>query len=197
MVDGHLRGEAPRVRDGLRAAWRRRWAILGWSALDSGVGSAVNALEELPGVSWFGQLAGVVGGVGWGLATFFVVPVLVVEKVGPISGVRRSARVFRERWKATLVGDLTLGAVLSLAELPGVVLLLIGATAFRDSAFALGAVLLGAGIVLLIPLLVIESAMTKLFQYALYRDSVGEGLPAPFTPADVGAAFTRRRRWLG
>lgn len=195
MVDAHLRGKDPRVRDGLRVAWRRRWQILGWSLLASGVGSILSALQQLPGVEWIGRVVGFVGGLAWGFATFFVVPVLAVEGLGPVTSVRRSARLFRERWGETLTGDLTIGAAVGIAMIPGCVALGAGAYAFDDSDWMTGAVLLGVGIAMVAPLLALQAALTQLFQYALYRETTGGELPRPFTPADVGAAFTSRGHW--
>ena len=67
-------------------------------------------MQHLPGVELAARLVGFLGGLAWGLATFFVVPVLAVEGLGPIAAVSRSASVFRHRWGETLSGDLTVGS---------------------------------------------------------------------------------------
>jgi Family of unknown function (DUF6159) len=195
MVDAHLGGEEPRVRQGLRVAWQRRWPILGWSLLASGVGAILDALQELPGVEWLGRIVGFIGGLTWSLATFFVVPVLAVEGLGPFASVRRSARVFRERWGETLSGELSLGAVIGLAMIPGGIALTAGVIAFDDTSWITGAILLSVGIVLLAPLLALQAALTQLFQYAVFREATTGELPPQFTQEDIGAAFTPRRRW--
>jgi hypothetical protein len=195
MVDAHIRGDDPTVRDGLRVAWARRWQILAWSLVASVVGSVLNALEQLPGVNLVGRLAGFLGGLVWGLATFFVVPVLAVEGLGPIAAVRRSAALFRSRWGETLAGDLTIGAAVAVAMIPGACALITGVLAFDHDSWIVGVILLSAGIALLAPLLALQAAITELFTYVLFRETVEGELPRPFTPADVGAAFTPHRSW--
>jgi Family of unknown function (DUF6159) len=194
MAEAHFAGREPRVRDGLRIAWRRRWPILGWSVLASGVGSLLGALQDLPGVDWLGRVLGFLGGFAWGLATMFVVPVLALEGLGPIAAVRRSGGVFRERWGETLTGELTIGAAFGLAMIPGVVVAGAGVVAFDDASWVTGAVLLSIGIVLIAPVLALQVAMTELFQYVLFRGSTTGEFPGPFDEGDVALAFTPRRR---
>jgi hypothetical protein len=187
LVEADRRGEPVRVRDGLALAWRRRGAIVGWSMLSVTVGAVLAALDELPVANWLGRLAGWLGGAAWGLATFFVVPVLALEGQGPIRSIRRSAGLFRARWGETLTGDLTLGVVTGFATMPGILVLCGG--------FGLGSVpMLVAGIVLTAPVIAVSATMNALFVWALFRETAHGELPAPFTPADMGSGLRFRRR---
>lgn len=71
-------------------------------------------------------LAGVLG-MAWAVATFFVIPVMIYEKLSPLKAVRRSWEIVKNVWKETLVlklGFATLFVILGLlgllAILPGV-----------------------------------------------------------------------------
>ena len=91
-----LRGGDPNIASGLRAASARLPQILAWALITVIVSLILQALRERGGIA--GSIASMIGGVAWGLATFFVIPVLVSEGVGPIEGIRRSAGLLRQTW---------------------------------------------------------------------------------------------------
>lgn len=69
-------GGNPTLRDGLAIAWSRAGRIFGYALIAATVGLLLQAIEER--VGWVGQLVVKLIGVAWTLATFLVVPVLVV-----------------------------------------------------------------------------------------------------------------------
>lgn len=97
---------------GLRAATRRLPKILAWAAVNATVGVVLQVLKERAG--WIARL--LLGGVElmWGIATFFVVPVLVVEDVGPIDAVKRSVEVLKKTWGESLIAQFGTSIVLTL-----------------------------------------------------------------------------------
>ncbi len=107
-------GQDPTVRGVLAEAWTHRGRILSWAALTTTVGLAIRAVEQRLGV--LGSILGFLSGVAWAIASFFVMPVLVVEDLGPIEAVKRSAQLIRETWgtslRTTLRFSLTYIAVL-------------------------------------------------------------------------------------
>jgi len=48
-------------------------------------------------------------GIGWHLATYLAVPVLVTRDVGPIDVVKESAQMFRKTWGEQVVGNFGMG----------------------------------------------------------------------------------------
>jgi hypothetical protein len=111
--------------------------------------------------------------------------VLVFEGVGPIEAMKRSGGLFRQRWGEQLVGNGSIGLLLLLAS---------GICAFV--AFLLGTVALPLGVVfavLAFALLVsVGSAVTCIFNAALYRYAVSGGVSAPFKDEDFSGAFRQR-----
>jgi hypothetical protein len=91
-----LRGGDPNIASGLRAASARLPQILAWALITVIVSMILQALRERGGIA--GSIASMIGGVAWGLATFFVIPVLVTEGVGPIEAIKRSAGLLRQTW---------------------------------------------------------------------------------------------------
>ncbi len=98
-----LRGGDPNIGSGLRAASARLPQILAWALITVIVSMILQALRERGGIA--GSIASMIGGVAWGLATFFVIPVLVAEGVGPIEAIKRSAGLLRQTWGNQLTAN--------------------------------------------------------------------------------------------
>ena len=98
-----LRGGDPNIGSGLRAASARLPQILAWALITVIVSMILQALRERGGIA--GSIASMIGGVAWGLATFFVIPVLVSESVGPIEAIKRSAGLLRQTWGNQLTAN--------------------------------------------------------------------------------------------
>src|SRR5690606_4396927 len=73
-----LEGGDPTLSDGLSIATSRLGQIIGYAVIASTVGVALNWLRDQ---GFIGRIAAGLIGFAWGVATFLVVPVLVVENV--------------------------------------------------------------------------------------------------------------------
>ena len=85
-------GGNPTLSDGLRIAWQRKGRIFGYACIAATVGLLLRMIEER--VGWVGRIVVKLIGVGWTLATFLVVPIIVTRDVGPVGsgeGERRPA----------------------------------------------------------------------------------------------------------
>jgi Family of unknown function (DUF6159) len=127
-----LRGGDPTLRDGFRIASERAAAILGYAVIAATVGMILNALSRRAGI--IGQIVISFIGFAWNVATFLVVPVLVVKKLSPLDAIKRSAALLKSTWGEQLVGNFSLGMVFGLLMLGvivviGVPLIAIGASA--------------------------------------------------------------------
>lgn len=125
-VNRRLQGETTSIFGGFGASFRVIHLILAWVLFATTVKIILDALGRVSGV--FAQL--LFGGISiaWNLATFFSVPVLVMDRVGPIEAMRRSAKAFARTWGETLGSDFGLGSVLSLI---GFFCLIPGATGYE------------------------------------------------------------------
>ena len=99
-------GGNPTVGDGLRLAWARVGRIFGYACIAATVGLLLRMLEER--VGWLGSLVVKLLGIGWALASFLVVPVLVTRDVGPVQAVKESASLLRETWGENIIGGVGL-----------------------------------------------------------------------------------------
>ena len=108
-----LEGGDPTLGDGFRIALRRLPAIIVWAAITATVGLVLRAIAERGGA--VGAIVSIIGGMAWGLVTYLVVPVLVVEGVGPVEALKRSASLLRRTWGEQVVGNFSIGLIIGLA----------------------------------------------------------------------------------
>jgi hypothetical protein len=92
----YLEGGTPQFNDGVKFSMTRLPTILGWSALSATVGLIIKAVQENTGT--VGDILSSIVGIIWSIATFFVVPVLAYEEVGPIEALKRSGAIMKEKW---------------------------------------------------------------------------------------------------
>ena len=78
-------GQEPTLGDGFRAAASRLPQIFAWALVSATVGLLLKIVENAN--EKIGEIISALLGTAWTVLTFFVVPVLVVEKVGPFSAV--------------------------------------------------------------------------------------------------------------
>ena len=83
-----LDGGDPSVSDGFRIASERIGKIVAYAFISATVGMFFRWLSEK---GLLGRIVAGLIGVTWNIATYLVVPVLVVEDVGPIEAIKRSA----------------------------------------------------------------------------------------------------------
>jgi hypothetical protein len=180
-----LEGRPGRAVDGLRLAWARVDRLIAWSLMSASVGLVLRAVEQRGGI--FGAIVGRLVGVAWSVVTFFVVPVLVFEPVGPVQAVKRSASLFRQRWGEQFVGNASISLAVMLMALPVLLVCAVLASIAIPLAVAFGVVAFGA-------LLGAGAALSGIFNAALYRYATVGTVSGPFDADDLGGAFVPRRR---
>ncbi len=168
-----LEGGDPNVASGFRAV-RGMWlAILGWTLITGTVGLILRALQAAAQSS-DNQIMRIVGsiivgmiGAVWAYITFFVVPVLVAERVGPIQAIRRSAGYFNRSWGEQLTAQFSFMLIyfvaLLIAAIPVIILALIWPILAIIAAVILGGIAIAT-----------VAAMEGIFKAALY-EWVAEG----------------------
>jgi hypothetical protein len=185
-----LDGGDPTLADGFRVAISHLPAILGWAAIAATVGLVLSALRERGGA--IGAIVSLLGNMAWALVTFLVVPVLVIEGVGPIEAIKRSAGLLRKTWGEQIVGNFSIGLVTGLAFLAALVvggLIVFALFGLSEVLGILGAVILVAGLIILG---LIGSTLSGIFNIALYRYASGRDADAFFPRETLAGAFRDR-----
>lgn len=102
-----MAGGDPTIASSLRAAGRRFTAILGWSLLAGTVGLILRAIEER--LDFVGQIIMGIIGFTWTMASFFVIPVLVMERESIGTSFKRSNQIIEETWGEGVTGEIGYG----------------------------------------------------------------------------------------
>ena len=161
-------------------ATSRTPSILGWSAINSTVGVVLQAVRDKAG--FLGDIAAGLIGAAWNVVTWLVLPIIVVEGVGPIVAIKKSASLLKSTWGENLFAQAGIGLIGFLLMLPGLVL-------FGVLSFAVPV----AGIPLLLIWIVVigclMSALGAIYRTALYRFAVGLPLGDVFTHDELAGAF--------
>lgn len=170
-----LNGGDPKMKDGIRIAMDNVGRIFVWALVAATVGMIIKAIQQR--VGFIGRLIMGALGVAWTLVTYFVVPVLIYEKLGPWAAVKRSASVFKGTWGEMIVGNLGLGLIFFLASLLGVAFIAVGIVIGGGVAIIVG---LAAAVVYWLILAVVKTAAEGVLVAALYKyattGQVPEGL---------------------
>jgi hypothetical protein len=175
-----IRGGDPTVGSALSAAARRLGPIVMWAVVAATVGIAIRAIQDR--VGFLGKIVASLLGAAWSLATFFIVPVLVLEEQSIPGSFRRSVSVFRQTWGETVVGGTTLTAAavcawVTLFAITGLLAMAIGVAAV--AVFAVGAIVL----------IVFFSALQGVYVASLYLFATADVVAPGLDPALMRQAF--------
>jgi len=183
-----FKGGDPTVADGIRASFRRLPQILSWALVSATVGVVLRVIESRSQRA--GKFAAALLGAGWSIATYFVVPVLVVERTGPFDAVKRSLAVLRRTWGEALAANFGIGFIGFLASLLAIVPIVGGGMAIGGDQAVLGGILIAGGVMWLLLVGLISSALDTILVAALYLYA-GEGtVPQHFDNRLLRDAFT-------
>ena len=189
-----FRGGTPTLRDGLREARSRITQIVAWALFAATVGVALRMIAER--VGFIGKIVIAILGAAWTVATYFVVPVLVVEKLGPYDALKRSTGIIRKTWGESLVGNVGIGLVTTLVTILAVVMT--GAlTGLAAAKFAsIGVAITGAVLILLIIVgsALISSALSSIVLSASYLYATEGKVPRVFADAGLQYAFAQKKK---
>jgi hypothetical protein len=165
---GRLNGETPTIGDGLAAANDHLPSIFGWSCFATTIGLIIEQLRSGDGLIF--KVIGWIVSAIWAYATFFVVPVLVMEGVSPFAALKRSTGLIQDTWGKQLISNWSFFvaylALFAVALLPLVFAFAISTALGVAVALLFSAPVLIGGVVVLV-------AMEGIFRAALYLFATG------------------------
>jgi len=181
-----LEGFNADLRTGLMAANDQLGAIGAWSVAAATVALVLNQLSDNRSI--LGRIFGFALRMLWGYATFFVVPVLVLESAGPLDALSRSTELFRQQWSKTMVSNFGFGLAYVI-----VALLALGPAAALY--LGLGSTFLAvvAGVALLTLGIATVKALETIFVVALYDYAVTGRVGGDFSEAMVRDAYVAKQ----
>lgn len=188
----HLRltGGNPTLMDGMRGAWARKGELLAWVLLAATVGVILQAMKERS--DWVMRLILGTIGVAWSLATFFVVPILVIEGKGPIEAIKESAATLKRTWGEELAGGLSYGGLSFFFSLPALAVAMFGIGSLVHGNLLNGLLLIGAAIAYGFLLSLTMTTLSSIFNVAVYHYARTGSVPLGFDAALLQSAFVKK-----
>lgn len=175
-----LRGRPASIGYGLSKASSHIPALIGWAIIAGTIGLILNALRNRTD-NFLGQIALSLAGGVWAYMTFFVIPVLVVEGLGPIAAIKRSGALLRGTWGNQVTANFGFMFIYIVAVL---VAFLPAALLFAVSPF-LGIVV---GVLLIAFAVGTVQALEGIFKAALYDYATGT-VPVGFEQQTLRSAY--------
>jgi hypothetical protein len=183
-VNAHLNDKDMSVSEGLANASRHLPSILIWAIISATVGIILHIIERRAGI--LGRIATSFIGIAWSLATFFVVPILILENKGVVDSVKESVSLMKKTWGESIVGS---GSIMLVFVAFGVVAFVgvLATLAFGNMIVFGSAVVLF--LILVVILAVIAAAMQGIFVTALYSYARTGAIPPAFSRDLIQQAF--------
>jgi hypothetical protein len=162
----YFRGEEVTIRAGLQFSMSRIGIIFSWAFFAGTIGLLLRVIQE--NVGWVGKIITAVVGVMWSIATFFVIPVIAYENLGPLQAVKRSTQLMKEKWGESL------GANFSFGLIQFVGIFVVGLPLFFLGSFINPIVGIALAIVGVFVMISIISAAQTIFVSAVYHNITGD-----------------------
>ena len=187
-----VEGETPTIGYGLSMAGKRLPQILGWAFVSALIGVLLEAIENVnEKVGYF--IAAILGS-AWTALTYFVLPVVVMEGVGPITAIKRSVSTLKSTWGEALIGNFSMGILAFLVIVPAFIVVgLLAATAYAAGNMTLVLILIALGVLFMVTALAASSAADVIFKALLYNHATGRSVPANIDQALFNEAFRRKK----
>jgi hypothetical protein len=183
-----MEGRRAGVGYGLRMASTRIGAICGWALLSATVGIIFSLIERFS--KRLGRFIVNIMGAAWAILSFFVIPVIAAEGLGPAAALKRSVEALKFSWGDGLVGRFSFGLISLLIFIP--LNLACGAIMFFSLSTKSLSMTLG-GFLLCITLLAVGAAVTSagsaIFRALLFNFATVRMLPVGVSRSELQEAF--------
>jgi len=182
-------GRPVSVGRGLQIANSRIGQILAWALLAATVGMILKALEQRAG--WIGRIIIGLVGMAWAIATFFVVPVLAVEGVGPFAAVKRSTGIIRQKWGEALIVRAGIGMVMGLTIVLAILVTVgcVVAAAMATQGPVLPIIVGVLGLLGVMFIALVGATLKEIANAALYRFATTGQITPGFSSQALGGVF--------
>lgn len=188
-----FQGHDPTVRSSLKAAKSRAGSIFKFSLLALTVGLILQFIQDrfpFAGrlISWLGQMI-------WGVATFFVIPIIAMsdKPVGPIEATQQSTGVIKKVWGESLIINLGIGLIAILSTfIYGMLsagLTVLGGSVYMPLGWVLGALAL----IGFFALILLFSVLSAIVRAAIYYWATTGKAPATFDKELLRASLTPKK----
>jgi hypothetical protein len=179
-----MKGGNPDLKGGFRAANARLKHLFGWAMVSATLGIVLKHIQSrTQGISiWIVAAAGI----AWSVASYLVIPIMVMEKMGPLDALKESGRLVKRTWGEQVVGNIGFGVFFSLILLPMFVIFPMLVLVDNVVWYFIG---ISITVVYVTLVSLVHSTLLSIFQAALYlyarEDFVPDGYERSFLRESV------------
>lgn len=162
----YFKGEEVTIAKGIAFSRSRIGAIFAWAVFAGSVGALLRIIQE--NVGTLGKIITGLVGIVWSVATFFVVPIIAYENVGPLEAFKKSSKMLKDKWGEGL------GAGFSFGLIQLVAVIAIAAAGFLLAMTIHPLVGIAVGVLGILILSTIMSAVHTIFVSQIYHGVTGD-----------------------
>ena len=182
-----LTGGDPTVRSAVGRAFSRIGGLVPWALITTTVGLVLQALRDRAG--WLGRIVTHMLEMAWQVVTFLTVPAIVIDNLGPIEGLKRSASLLRQTWGENIAARVGFGLLGFILILPAAVVVGLFIASGWTVLMVIGVI---AGAAWVAVVVVVLTALNAIFQTALYLYATTGTSPSGFEQAPLAQTFVHK-----
>ncbi len=192
-----FQGGDPTLADGFRAGFANLKVIFMWAAFGGLVSFIIRQLEESLGI--IGSLIGRLLGGAFAILSYFAIPVMIFEKVGPTQAFTRSKEIIKKSWGEALGAYLGFSIITTIAAW-SIIFGVIGSIVVSVQMDSFTPMSVGFSLALVVALLagILSSCLSQIFQAALYIYATTGEISTEIGQDILDQAFLPRqgRKWV-
>ncbi|MCY3616101.1 MAG: DUF6159 family protein [Acidimicrobiaceae bacterium] len=182
-----LTGGDPTVRSAIGRAFARIGGLVPWAIITTTVGLILQALRDRAG--WLGRIVTHMLEMAWEVVTFLTVPAIVIDNVGAIEGLKRSASLLRNTWGENIAARVGFGLLGFVLIIPAAVVAGLFIASGWTVLMAIGIIAAAAWVAVV---MVVLTALNAVFQTALYLYATTGMPPTGFEQAPLEQTFVHK-----
>ena len=195
-------GQTPTFASALGVVGQKLGRLTLFALVEASVGMILRTLRD--NLKGAGGLISFIGGMAWAVASYFAIPAILFEGLGPIQAIRRSTEIIKSKWGSAVRVNLFAGVIflfawiLTVGGIFGGVYIAVGDFgAITDATLAAGLSITAVSLVVAFALGLIQSSVTSYACVALYRYAVDKPLPEFDSTLMDGAFRIKKQKYAG
>lgn len=179
-----LSGKNPNVLTGLWDAFKRLPSLIVWVIIHACLMTAAGFFKRK------GRIQKYIGGAvqaAFHVATFFVLPLIIIENANPFGAMGRSANLLGKTWGQQVVANISLYVFRFLISLPGLALIACGVSLWKEDSARLISIQLGSFLLVLGAGII--QTLTEIYRTALYYFVRDQRAPQGFAEGQLQKTF--------
>ena len=182
-----LTGGDPTVRSAIGRAFARIGGLVPWAIITTTVGLVLQALRDRAG--WLGRIVTHMLEMAWEVVTFLTVPAIVIDDLGAVAGLKKSASLLRHTWGENIAARVGFGLLGFVLIIPAAVVVGLFIASGWTVLMVIGVI---AGAAWVAVVMVVLTALNAIFQTALYLYATTGSAPSGFEQAPLAQTFVHK-----